>query len=554
MHRRVRPTMLAVSMAVVVVMMTGCAELLELQSPPATQTPLVTVVMEPGLRSAVQDRSRLYLLIGDESQPDPWQLVRTEGQTMPLIAWEVEAFEWFWPVVVDDQSLGMPFERLSDLPAGTYWFQPFLFNGPGTVSFTTSGGLYGDPVQVEVLPGQYARARLVLDRPVPERELPAASELVESIRWSSPAFREFFGTETELEATVVLPRGYRDHPQRRYAVRYHVGPLRSSHERALELMSSGHPFAEQWLADGTPRMILVHLHSDARFGDPFQVDSANNGPWSTVVADELVAEVDARFRTVAERWARFTDGVGAGGWAALSLLVDHPDVFAGAWALCPDSVDFRALQLVDLTSDQNAFVNEFRLERPSERAADGEPRMTLLNECWREQVLGRDGRMVTSGGQWGSMNGAFSPRGDDGLPQPLWNPVTGEIDADVASAWMQRDLRTRLVEDWADSGALLRNAIHIWASRSDRFFNGRAVELLAVALAELSSPPADASIVLDPWSSECRPGLSQAELMAQMLASFEGRDLASISGDRADPRAAGEGTDAVAAQGGDSVD
>ncbi len=53
--------------------------------------------------------------------------------------------------------------------------------------------------------------------------------------------------------------------------------------------------------------------------------------------------------------------------SALALQVFYPDFFNGTWSSCPDPVDFRALELVNIYQDDNAYVNKYGNERPSER-------------------------------------------------------------------------------------------------------------------------------------------------------------------------------------------
>ena len=51
------------------------------------------------------------------------------------------------------------------------------------------------------------------------------------------------------------------------------------------------------------------------------------------------------------------------------------------------------------------------------------------------QSLGAIGR------DWCCWNAVFGPRGADGLPKPLWDGATGQIDRTVLERWKQYDLR-----------------------------------------------------------------------------------------------------------------
>jgi S-formylglutathione hydrolase FrmB len=65
--------------------------------------------------------------------------------------------------------------------------------------------------------------------------------------------------------------------------------------------------------------------------DGFYVDWAEGGPrYGTYVARDLVAHIDGRFRTVAEREGRAVSGMSMGGYGALVLALSNPDLFGSA--------------------------------------------------------------------------------------------------------------------------------------------------------------------------------------------------------------------------------
>ena len=86
-------------------------------------------------------------------------------------------------------------------------------------------------------------------------------------------------------------------------------------------------------------------------------------------------------------------------------------------------MDFRALQLVNIYKDDNAYVNKYGNERPSARDPNGDVKLTMRREIGVENLLGRGNSYTLSGEQWGDWNAAFGPRGADGLPVPLVGPA-----------------------------------------------------------------------------------------------------------------------------------
>ena len=136
-------------------------------------------------------------------------------------------------------------------------------------------------------------------------------------------------------------------------------------------MAPGTEFQRLWMADDTPRMILVQLDGAGPLGDPYQVNSANHGPYGDAITRELIPYVERSFRGIGQGSARVLDGGSTGGWVSLALQVFYPDFFNGAWSFCPDSVDFRSFQLVNIYEDKNAYLNRHGFERPAARDVIG---------------------------------------------------------------------------------------------------------------------------------------------------------------------------------------
>src|SRR5207237_10186206 len=134
------------------------------------------------------------------------------------------------------------------------------------------------------------------------------------------------------------------------------------------------------------------------------------------VIQELIPHIEARFRATGHPRGRVLSGSSTGGWVALALQVFYPDSFNGAWAACPDPVDFRALELVNIYQDENFYINKSGYERPSARDSKGDVTLSLRDEVGMEKRLGRGNNFLLSGEQWGEWNAAFGRRGANGLP------------------------------------------------------------------------------------------------------------------------------------------
>jgi hypothetical protein len=161
------------------------------------------------------------------------------------------------------------------------------------------------------------------------------------------------------------------------------------------------------------------------------------------------------------------------------MQVFYPDFFGGCWASYPDQVDFRYYQIVNLYQDRNAYYIEHewtKVPRGGARATDGNIRYTMEQENLHEEVQGDRYR---SGGQWAIWNALFAPVDDDGYPKPFWDPMTGEIDHEVAR-WAREhyDLRHILERDWKTLGPKLVGKIHILCGRMDNYYLNEACYLL----------------------------------------------------------------------------
>jgi pimeloyl-ACP methyl ester carboxylesterase len=133
-----------------------------------------------------------------------------------------------------------------------------------------------------------------------------------------PATRDYY---------VYLPPGY-DSGDMRYPVVFvlHGYPLDASY------WVGRLPRKENQLLDEDQirPMILVFPDAYNAFGGSWYLSSPTIGDYETYITEELVAEVDANFRTLPSRESRGITGCSVGGYGALHLGLEHPDVFSVA--------------------------------------------------------------------------------------------------------------------------------------------------------------------------------------------------------------------------------
>lgn len=472
------------------------------------------VTVAPGLLATPQT-GRLLIVLGAQAEPEPRLAIgRTGLRNPPVFGRDVHDFGAGRVAVVDEAALGVPVERLSDIAPGEYFVQAVFMWNPDIRRPDAPGNLVSSVHRVRLDPARGGVVRLPLTRALPE-DSPPETEYVKFVKIPSRLLSAFHGRPIYLRAGVILPRDYERETTRRYPLRVHIGGYGTRWTNVLRLMAEGSEFRRVWLADDTPRMILLHLDGAGPYGDPYYVNSANNGPYGDALVQELIPYVERTFRAIGSPAARVLDGGSTGGWVALALQVFYPDVFNGAWAYCPDSVDFRAFQLINIYEDEDAYVNRYGFERPSARDVQGDVRFTMRHECQVENVLGLGDSYTMSGGQWGAWNAVYSPRGADGRPVPLWDPKTGKIHRQVAEHWKKYDLRLVLEQNWKTLAPKLRGKLRIWIGDADDYFLNNAVALLEEFLMR-ADPPAHARIVYGPRRGHCWRGISERELIAEM--------------------------------------
>ena len=142
------------------------------------------------------------------------------------------------------------------------------------------------------------------------------------------------GNAVERDVLVFLPPSYAKDKSRRYPVVY-----------ALHGYSIG---AEQWsgeihvpqtieaaFAQGARDMIVVLPDSKTRHNGSMYSSSPTVGDFEGFVARDLVAYVDAHYRTLPNRASRGLVGHSMGGYGATRIGMKHADVFGSLYIMSP---------------------------------------------------------------------------------------------------------------------------------------------------------------------------------------------------------------------------
>jgi hypothetical protein len=349
---------------------------------------------------------------------------------------------------------------------------------------------------------------------IPPVVVPPETESVKRIKMQSSILTKWWGQPIYLGATVLLPKDYDKHPEAKYPVVYSEGHF--------SLRAPGVGSTPYWNADGTPRMIIVTLqHPSPYYDDSYGVNSANNGPYGDAIMQELIPAVEKKFRVIGQPWARLLTGGSTGGWISLAKQVMYPDYYGGVWSLCPDGVDFRYHQIVNIYADTNAYWLDkgwMKLDRPTQRKPDGNITAMMKDENWFELVQGDHSR---SGGQWDIWEATYGPVGSDGYPKRIWNKETGIIDKSVAAYWKEHyDIRNILETNWSTLGPKVADKINVYVGDADSYYLNMGVHLLDNYLKTTTSPKWTGETIFQPMAPHCW-GPPMQELMGKMTAQME---------------------------------
>lgn len=478
---------------------------------------------------------RCYVALSRHDQPAPMQQADSTGS--PLFGKNCESVRPGDPVSFDSAAFGHPVRSLSDIPAGEYWVQGF-FNiyteckrADGKTVFVhldqwegqnfrrSPGNFHSKPQKITFDPGSKTPIRILCDQVIRPVKVPADTEFVKRFKFRSEILSKWWGVDIYLGATVLLPKDYEKHADTYYPVNYVQDHFSL---RAPGGFGSGRGFDTYWLDKSTPRFILVTFqHPSPYYDDSYAVNSENNGPYGDAIMQELIPEVEKRFRIKKAPWARFLCGGSTGGWESLALQIFHPDFFGGTWSSCPDPVDFHAHQIVNIYDDDNAYFIDkgwTRVERPNLRQIDGNIQSMMKDENWFELACGDKSR---SGGQWDIWEATFSPCGPDGYPMRIWDKETGRIDKAVAAYWKEHyDLTAILKRDWKSLGPKLVGKLHIYVGDEDSYYLNNAVRMLEAFLKTTRDPAYDGTVEYCRLMPHCwGPGMS--ELLEKMWAHLE---------------------------------
>ncbi len=138
------------------------------------------------------------------------------------------------------------------------------------------------------------------------------------------------GNAAEREVMVVLPPSYGEDPARHYPVVYYLHGFAISGRDFYDYMQVPTAVAEN--AAAGREFIVVVPDTLTAMGGSMYSNSVTTGNFRDFIATDLVAYIDANYRTIPTREGRGLVGHSMGGYGTWVVAMTHPEVFDSIWA------------------------------------------------------------------------------------------------------------------------------------------------------------------------------------------------------------------------------
>jgi len=142
------------------------------------------------------------------------------------------------------------------------------------------------------------------------------------------------GDVVDRDVIVFLPPSYEKDKNRRYPVvyalhGYSIGAEQWTHEIHVPQTAEGA------FAKGSQEMIVVLPDSKTVYNGSMYSSSVTTGDFEKFVWHDVVAHIDAHYRTIPKRESRGLVGHSMGGYGASRIGMKHPEVFGALYIMSP---------------------------------------------------------------------------------------------------------------------------------------------------------------------------------------------------------------------------
>jgi S-formylglutathione hydrolase len=150
------------------------------------------------------------------------------------------------------------------------------------------------------------------------------------------------GDSPDRDVSIYLPPSYATDRNRRYPVVYLLHGYTNTDEGwfgpgvksgFLSANTTLPAVADNAIAAGAHEMIVVMPNAYTMYQGSMYSNSVTTGDWETYLTRDLVAYVDAHYRTIAARAGRGLGGHSMGGYGTIRIAMKNPEVFSSIYIL-----------------------------------------------------------------------------------------------------------------------------------------------------------------------------------------------------------------------------
>ena len=192
----------------------------------------------PAAVHAAAITGRTFVVVTKTDKPEPRLVAGSPGDAGPLYGVDVNGLAPGAAVVIDGNTFGAPIHSLRDVPAGDYFVQAILnvytefHRADGQTVWLhmdqwegqhfnrSPGNLYSEVQKVHLDAAAGYDLKLSLTKVIPPVEVPPDTAWVKHIKIQSELLTKFWGHPMYIGATVLLPKGYEEHPNAHYPAIY----------------------------------------------------------------------------------------------------------------------------------------------------------------------------------------------------------------------------------------------------------------------------------------------------------------------------------------------
>lgn len=184
-----------------------------------------------------------------------------------------------------------------------------------------------------------------------EEAKPEPQRIIETVEIAAPSMQDaYIDVPTTQNAKVLLPPYYESETDKNYPVVYFIHGYGGSYKDSYGIFGAAY---DEMVAGNIDPFFIVTVNSTCKIGGTFCANSPVTGNWEQHITEEVIAYIDANFRTIATKEARAIAGFSMGGFGCLYLGLRHADTYNLVYAIAPG-----VLIDGDLESANEIWVND----------------------------------------------------------------------------------------------------------------------------------------------------------------------------------------------------